>query len=90
MSEEIQPLGQVTHYFDRISVAVIRLWDTLTLGDWVHFYGNKTNFVQQVQSMQINHQPVDAAYAEDEVAVLVEDRVRKGDWVYPYQPENYE
>jgi putative protease len=81
---EVQPLGQVIHYFDRIGVAVVRLWDRLAVGDWVHFYGNVTNFVQQVTSMQINHQPVEEAFAEDEVAVLVNEKVRKGDWVYPH------
>lgn len=86
MAEEVRPIGQVTHYFDRISVAVIRLYDRLALGDWVHFYGNRTNFVQQVESMQVNHQPISEAYANEEVAVLVSGEVRKGDMVYPYIP----
>ena len=87
MSEEIQPIGQVTHYFGKIGVAVISLQDKLALGDWVQFYGNQTNFVQQVESMQINHQPVNEAHPEDEVAVLVNEKVRKGDELYPYYPE---
>lgn len=86
MSEELQPIGQVTHYFDRIHVAVIRLLDRMALGDWVHFYGHRTNFVQAVESMQINHQPIEEAFANDEVALLVADEVHKGDWVYPYNP----
>ncbi len=84
---EIQPIGQVTHYFDRIGVAVVRLWDRLALGDWIHFYGKQTNFVQRVESMQIDHQPINEAAADEEVAILTLDPVRKGDWVYPYSPE---
>lgn len=90
MSDEIQPIGQVTHYFDRIGVAVIRLWDNLALGDWVLFYGTTTNFVQPVESMQIDHVSQEAVHAdigaEMEVALKVEDRVRNGDWVYEYVP----
>jgi putative protease len=86
MSEEVQAIGQVTHYFDRIGVAALKLWDTIHVGDWIHFYGAKTNFVQQIESMQINHQSVQEAYAEDDVGLKVIDKVRPGDWVYPHVP----
>jgi hypothetical protein len=85
---DVQPIGQVTHYFDRINVAVIRLWDRLAVGDWIHFYGTQTNFVQQVESMQVDRQPISEAQAENEVAVLVSEQVRKGDWVYPHWPDD--
>jgi hypothetical protein len=87
MSEEIQPIGQVTHYFDRISVAVVYLWQEVAIGNWIHLYGPKTNFVQQVHSMQIDHQPIEEAFAEQEIAIQVEDKVRKGDYIYPYTPD---
>jgi hypothetical protein len=84
MVEELQPIGEVTHYFNRIGVAVIHLWDSLAIGDWVQIYGGKTNFIQQVESMQIDHQPIDEAFADQEIALQVVDLVQKGDWVYPY------
>jgi hypothetical protein len=87
MAEDVQPLGQVTHYFDQIGVAVIHLWDPLPLGVWVHFYGNTTNFVQEVSSLQMDYQPVEQGEPDSSVAMKVEDRVRRGDWVYPYQPD---
>jgi translation elongation factor EF-1alpha len=87
MSEEIQPIGTVTHYFGKIGVAVVSLEGNVALGDWVQFYGSSTDFVQQVESMQVNHQPIEAAGPGDEVAMLVNDKVRKGDWMYPYYPE---
>lgn len=87
MSDEIQPIGQVTHFFGKISVAVIMLYDNLALGDWIQVYGNTTNFVQQVESMQVNHQPIEAAGADDEVAILVNEKANKGDLIYPYYPE---
>ncbi|GAB4477391.1 MAG: hypothetical protein Kow00124_20550 [Anaerolineae bacterium] len=89
MSQEgPQPIGQVTHYFDRIGVAAIQLWDTLQVGEWVWFWSDHTNFVQQVESMQIDRQPVEVAYAEQSVGVKVIAPVRVGDWVYPYTPES--
>jgi hypothetical protein len=87
MSEETQPIGQVTHYFGKIGVAVVMLYDNLALGDWIQVYGNATNFVQQVESMQVNHQPIESAGADDEVAILVNEKANKGDLIYPYYPE---
>jgi hypothetical protein len=87
MSDEIQPIGQVTHYFNRIGVAVLALYEPVALGQWLHFYGNSTNFAQPIESMEINHAPVEEAYPDEEVAIKVDARVRVGDWVYPYEPE---
>lgn len=85
MSEDLQPIGRVTHYFNRINVAVIKLETELMLGDWIHFYHEgRTDFAQQVESMQIDRQPIEEAYPGDEVAVQVVDRVKEGDLVYPY------
>lgn len=86
MADDVQPIGRVTHFFDRISVAVVEMYAPLALGEWVHFYGVKTNFVQPVESIQINHEPVAEAYPDEEVAILVEAVVRRGDWMYPYLP----
>ena len=88
MSDEIQPIGQVTHYFGKISVAVVLLYGRVAIGDWLHFYGSKTNFVQPVESMQYNHEPIEEAFAEAEIAIQVQDKVRKGDLIYPYVPED--
>jgi hypothetical protein len=87
MSNEVQPIGEVTHFFDRISVAVIRLSADVSVGDWVQFYGTHTQFVQQVESMQIEHQPVDSAPAGSEVAIQTISPARKGDGLYPYRGE---
>lgn len=44
-------VGKVTHYFDRISVAVLGLTDKLRVGDMVHFLGHSTDFKQEVSSL---------------------------------------
>jgi hypothetical protein len=79
---EYQFLGKVTHYFDRIGVAVVRLEDELYLDDWVMFEGRRTELEQQVISMQIDHASVDKGLPGEEVAIKVNDTVHEGDDVY--------
>lgn len=85
MAEE-QPVGYISHYFGNISVAAIELYGALRVGDWVQFYGNSTNFIQQIASMQIDRNPVEEALEGDSVGVQVQDRVREGDYVYLTMP----
>ncbi len=87
MSEEFQPIGQVAHYFDRLGVAIVHVLTPMHVGDWIHIYGNKTNFVQQIESMEIERQKIDIAQPGDDIGMLVIEKVREGDWVYPYVPE---
>lgn len=75
----MEKIGEVTHFYDNISVAVIALNEDLSVGDTVQFSRNGEElFEQQVESMEIDEQPVDAAMAGDEVAIKVEDEVKEG------------
>lgn len=76
------PIGQVTHYYNRIGVAVLRLTGDLKIGDTVLILGHTTELEQRVTSMEIEHQKVEAVQAGQEVALRVEEPVRKGDVVY--------
>ncbi|MBI5959712.1 MAG: translation elongation factor-like protein [Chloroflexi bacterium] len=75
-------IGVVTHYFDRLGVAVIQLDADLYLEDWILIEGPRTAVEQQVQSMQINRQTIDRGEPGDEVAIKVDDMVREGDEVF--------
>ncbi len=79
---EYQLIGKVTHYFDRLSVAVVRLQDELYLDDWVLFEGHRTELEQQVHSMQIDRQAIEKGMPGDEVAIKVDNIVHEGDDVY--------
>jgi hypothetical protein len=72
-------LGTVVHFYDRISVAVIKLQHSIVLGDKVRFHGKKTDFTQEVTSLQIDRQPVETARFGQEVAMKVDQQVQKGD-----------
>ena len=79
---EYQFIGKVTHYFDRLSVAVVQLTDELYLDDWILIEGQRTELEQQVLSMQIDRQPIEKGDAGQEVAIKVDDVVHENDDVY--------
>ena len=74
-------VGVVTHYYDRLSVAVLTVTRPLHLNEVIHFLGKSTDFQQKVTSMQVDHQTVAAAEA-GEVALEVKQKVRPGDAVF--------
>ncbi len=80
--EELKEVGIITHYFTRISVAVVELKDTLSVGDKILIKGATTNFEQIVESMQIEHENIMKAEAGQSIGLKVKDRVREGDRVY--------
>ena len=75
-------IGEVTHFYDRIGVAVIILTGAIRLGDQVHFLGRSTDFEQEVKSIQIEHQPISEAGPGQEIALKVERRVHPHDKVF--------
>lgn len=79
---EYNLVAQVTHYYNKIGVAVLALSDTLAVGDVIHVIGHTTDFCQTVKSLQIDHRSISEASAKDDVALKVIDRVRAGDKVF--------
>jgi putative protease len=78
-----EEIGEVTHYFTRIGVAVIRIKNgELRKGDRIAIRGKTTNFQQVVNSMQIHNKDVEVARAGDEIGLKVDERVREKDIVY--------
>lgn len=82
-----EKIGEVTHYFGKINVAVLKLKKELKIGDRVHFLGKHTDFPQEIASMQIEHKDVSEAKVGSEVAVKIQERVRRGDNVYRLNDE---
>ena len=78
-----QEIGVVSHYFDKIEVAAIRLTDGgLKSGDQVQIRGHSTDFQQVVTSIQIEHEAVTEAKAGDEIGIKVDQRVHEHDKVF--------
>lgn len=74
-------VGKVTHYFDRIGVAVLQLTGTVRVGDVLHFHGHSTDFSQPIDSLQIEHINVAEANPGQEVALKVAEKVHPHDQV---------
>ena len=77
-----KPIGEITHFFTNINVAVIKLSGKLNEGDKILIEGATTNFEQPAKSMQIEHKEVKQAKKGDSIGLKVKDRVREGDKVY--------
>lgn len=76
-------VGRVTHYYDKIGVAIVELSSPLANGEKVKFSrGGEDLFEQVVESMQIEHKKVDSADKGDVVGLKVNEPVREGADVY--------
>ena len=80
MAEEL--VGEVSHWFDRINVAGIKLSGDLAVGDHIHIVGHTTDLEQDVESMQLDNENVAEATAGDEIGVRLTSRARPGGSVY--------
>jgi putative protease len=72
-------VGTVTHYFDRISVAVLKVSGPLKIGDSIRFSSRQGEFVQMVVSMQIDRKDILKASKGSEVGIKTLRPVEKGD-----------
>ncbi|MDD5290840.1 MAG: hypothetical protein PHZ04_01870 [Patescibacteria group bacterium] len=77
-----EKIGTVTHYFGKIGVAVVVLAKELKVGEKIRFAGGKTDFEQEVNSLQMDKQPVAKAGKGESVGLKVNEKVRVGDEVY--------
>ncbi len=79
---EKQLIGQVTHFFSKISVAIIQLEEPLKAGERIAVVGATTDLEQVVKSMQVEHEKIEEAKAGDLVGLKTKEKVREGDAVY--------
>lgn len=82
MSEGLQEVGKITHFFRNISVAIVELNAPISVGDRIVVKGPTTNLEQNVDSMEIEHEKVTKAEAGQSIGLKVNDRVRENDTVY--------
>ena len=77
-------VGVVTHYYDKIAVAVVKLESgDIKVGDEVKFRDKEENeFSQKVDSMQIEHASIDIAKKGDEFGLKVDKAVKPGTEVF--------
>ena len=83
-------IGWVTHYYNHINVAVLKLTEGLKLGDKIHIRGHTTNLVERVASMEVNHHPVEWVKSGEDVAIKVNEPVHEHDIVFLVTEESVE
>lgn len=80
-------VGKVTHYYEKIGVAVISVQSALSVGDQIKIKApagspRETDFTQAVSSMQVEHQSVTKAKKGDDIGLKVDQAVKDNDQVF--------
>ena len=75
-------IGKVTHWYDKINVAVIKLTDVLKKGDRIKIKKGAEEIEESVDSLQINHVDVEKGKKKDEVAIKLSKKAKDGSIVY--------
>ena len=79
----MERIGVVTHYYNHLSVAVLKLEKgLLRVGDMIHIKGHTSDFAQPVESMEIDHVHVNEARSGQSFGLRVRDHAREHDVVY--------
>ena len=82
MEEAIIEIGQVTHFFSKINVAVVELALPLSVGDRILIKGPLTEFDQTADSMQIDRTEIQKAEGGQSVGLKLVQPAKEKDIVY--------
>ena len=77
-----KPVGVVTHYYNKIKVAVVKFKEPVKVGAKVLFKGATTNFSQVVASLQYEHEQIKVSKKGQSLGLKVAKRVREGDEIF--------
>ncbi len=76
-------IGSVIRFFDKTSVAAVKLdFGELSLGDKVRIKGPSTDFIQTVDTMEFDHQPVQKALRGQFTGIKLSQPAKPFDLVY--------
>ncbi len=81
--KKLKPIGEVSHYYDKIGVAIVKFNRTVKIGEEINFKGENTDFNQKIESMQYDHKEIKNAKKGQEVGIKVDEKVHEGNKVYP-------
>ena len=60
-------VGTVTHYYDKIGVAIVKAGKAIKSGDKLRFGEEDKGFIQEASSMQFDHKPIEKTKKGQEV-----------------------
>ena len=82
VEEVVIEIGHVTHFFSKISVAVVELTLPLAVGDRILVKGPSTDFEQTVDSMQIDRKSLLRAEGGQCIGLKMVQQAKEKDVVY--------
>lgn len=71
-------VGTITHWYDKIGVAVVKLTGALKKGDRIKVARGDNEFEDTVTSLQIDHADVEAAKKGDDAALKLSQKAKEG------------
>ena len=72
-------VGEVTHYYDKIGVAIIKIESPLKVGDHIQIKRDEETIVDQdVESMQVEKKQIEEAKKGDVIGLKVDTKVHEG------------
>ncbi len=75
-------VGKVTHFFQKVSVAVVDVSDELRVGDKIVIETGSGPIEQTVDSMQIEHEQINVAMPGQSIGMKVNGPAHQGNMVY--------
>ena len=75
-------LGKISHFYDKISVAVVEVLAPIKVGDKIKITGHDNEFEMEIVSMQVEHKQVDKAKKGQAIGLKVDQPVKPGDDVF--------
>jgi putative protease len=75
-------IGKISHFYPKISVAVVDLEDTIRVGDKISIERETGTFEQVVDSMQIEHKNINEAKKGQSIGLKISDKTREGAKVF--------
>jgi len=71
-------IGEVTHWYDGINVAVVKLSSVLKVGDKVKIKRGENEFEEVVESMQLDHEAIKSGKKGREIAIKLLGKTKEG------------
>jgi len=79
----LEEVGVVTHYFPKVDAAVVKMTKgSLSAGDTIFIKGHTSDFKEKVESIQLDHVPIQVAEIGQEIGLKVKSKVREHDVIY--------
>jgi translation elongation factor EF-1alpha len=78
----MKPIGKITHYYDKLGVAIVDLAGVLKVGDKIKIEYKDHAFEQEVFSIQKEHESIESAKKGDVVGIKVNEKAYEGATVF--------